>query len=90
MCFHAACFVAKRKEQDNLSCLTVSYLLAEVNVEEMVRDKFPRNWESKELSLTELPAAKTRETTWTQVKSCSAVGVGRNRVSPDSCVTTEP
>lgn len=67
MCFHAACFVAKSKEQDNQSSLTVFYLLTEVNVflgvEEMVWDKFPTNWESKELSSTELTAAKTRETT---------------------------
>lgn len=62
MCFHAACFVAKSKEQGNLSSLTASYLLTKVNiflgVEEMVWDKFPTNWKSKELSLTELTGAK--------------------------------
>lgn len=67
MCFHAACFVARRKEQDNLSSLTASDSLTEVNaflgVEEMVWDKFPTNWESKEISSTELTAAKTCETT---------------------------
>lgn len=67
MCFHAACFVAKSKERGNLSSLTASYLLTKVNVflgvEEMVWDKFPTNWKSKELSLTELTAAKTHETT---------------------------
>lgn len=67
MCFHAACFVAERKEQDNLSSLTASYSLTEVNiflgVEEMVWDEFPTNWESKELSSAELTAAKTREAT---------------------------
>lgn len=61
MCFHAACFVAKRKEQDNLSCLTVSYLLAEVNVEEMVWDKFPTNQESKELNFLLLKPVKPHE-----------------------------
>jgi len=34
----------------------------------MVWDKFPTNWNSKELSLTELTAAKSHETTWTQAK----------------------
>lgn len=67
MCFLAACFVAKSKEQSNLLSLTASYLPTKVNVflgmEETVWDKFPMSWKSEELSLTKLTAAKTHETT---------------------------
>lgn len=71
-CFHAIRFIAKSKKQCNLSSQTVSYLLTKVNaflgVEEMVWDKFPTNCQSKELSVTELTAAKTHDTTWTQAR----------------------
>lgn len=54
--------MAKRKEQDNLSSLTESSLLIEVNVflgvAEMVWDKFLPNWGSRELSSTELLLVK--------------------------------
>lgn len=86
MCFQATRFVAKSKERCNLSSLAELYLLTKVNaflgVEEMVQDKFPTNCQSKELSFTELTAAKTRETTWTQAKF-----VFSNRYSKRQCLT---